>query len=53
MAFATADTVSVDAMHTGADDMMSRIFLVMVTSWDGFVRYPLPCYANSAAQHGR
>jgi hypothetical protein len=47
MAFAAADTVSVEAMHTGAGDMMSRIFLVMVTSWDGLVRYPLPCCANS------
>jgi hypothetical protein len=52
MAFATADTVSVEAMHTGADDMMSRIFLVMGTSWDGLVRYPLRCCANSADQHG-
>jgi hypothetical protein len=50
MAFATADTVSLEAMHTGADDVMSRIFLVMVTSWDSFVRYPLPCCANGAAQ---
>jgi hypothetical protein len=52
MAFATADTVSVEAMHTGADDMMSRIFLVMVTSWDGLVRYPLTRCANSADQRG-
>jgi len=39
-------------MHTGADDMMSRIFLVMGTSWDGLVRYPLRCCANSPDQHG-
>jgi hypothetical protein len=33
MAFAAADTDSPGAMHTGADDMMSRTFLVMLTSY--------------------
>ena len=34
IARAAAATDSLEAMHIGAGDMMSRIFLVMVTSCD-------------------
>jgi hypothetical protein len=46
MAFAAAETVSVGAMQTGAGDMMSRSFLVMVTSCGGPCRYPPSSCAN-------
>jgi hypothetical protein len=45
MARAAARTVSVEARQAGAGDMISRSFLVTVTSW----RYPPPQYANDDA----